>query len=863
MRSYWIMILALVLSGCSGGGSGSSNENAIENESELITLENTTVEEPGDNCVAGGQRIDTGVDDNQDSILGSSEIDSTEFSCNDENLIVSISSVPAAEYENLTFTVSLNFPRAEDLTFSYDTQALSAEADSDFEMISGALTFSAGETETTVTVPLTEDANCEDSEYVQLNVVGHDNDVSGNGEIADNCDIDVDNDGLIEVYSLARLDWVRNNETGTSLIDNEGFELSEGCLNGTCSGYELMTSLDFDTNGNGEFDSGDQFYNNGEGWEPITQISNASVEGNGFSVSNLTIKRGSTERTGLFAAIADTSVSNLSLIDVNIECQRICGGLTGIYESSSEQTISNIHVTGAMTASMDLNGMILGYLSLDDGADIQLSELSAEGSLQGGNKSGGLIGYMLLDSTESQYQLSNSHASVDVQGYTAAGGLIGSVYQYDLLTSSSITNSYATGAVSGTDYIGGLIGKVDVDYQWLDITSVYTTGAVSGEQGFIGGLIGYLSYSSPDTTTPHVFSNNYATGTVSSDGGEQIGGLVGKLVANTAALSLDSLTATGTINAFDSSYVAGAIGDVRINNSVVDFQNITIEADVNAEAESGGMIGFMHLDNSARVTVDRNKVDSVITCTEYCGGLIGNIVTANGATLDASRNVTQASLAVESGYDYIGGLSGQITINGESAMFSQNIVEVTMLNDASDYSEVGGFIGSFSIHRSIESVDTRANLVLATVIGQSDVGGFIGRSDVAASEEYVSIDGNLLIANVSSSTSNNIGAFAGSVENTTYTENYYLDNNSGLDDYGVLLDGSDPGSNITAYQLSELQCPQSAGDLLCGNSLYASWSSYNDDNLNPVWDFGSASQLPGITIDGVVYRDADGDGLLD
>ncbi|MEC9410047.1 MAG: autotransporter subunit C, partial [Pseudomonadota bacterium] len=58
--------------------------------------------------------------------------------------------------------------------------------------------------------------------------------------------------------------------------------------------------------------------------------------------------------------------------------------------------------------------------------------------------------------------------------------------------------------------------------------------------------------------------------------------------------------------------------------------------------------------------------------------------------------------------------------------------------------------------------------------------------------------------------------------------------------------------------LSELQCPTAPNDASCTDkgTLYENWDS-------EVWDFGSDRQLPGLIMNGVVYRDSDGDGTLD
>jgi hypothetical protein len=70
--------------------------------------------------------------------------------------------------------------------------------------------------------------------------------------------------------------------------------------------------------------------------------------------------------------------------------------------------------------------------------------------------------------------------------------------------------------------------------------------------------------------------------------------------------------------------------------------------------------------------------------------------------------------------------------------------------------------------------------------------------------------------------------------------------------------GASSANNYFGATLAELQCPISSDNTECviSNTLYASWDA-------SVWDFGSNQELPGLIINGVVYRDSDGDGALD
>src|SRR5690606_35591598 len=64
--------------------------------------------------------------------------------------------------------------------------------------------------------------------------------------------------------------------------------------------------------------------------------------------------------------------------------------------------------------------------------------------------------------------------------------------------------------------------------------------------------------------------------------------------------------------------------------------------------------------------------------------------------------------------------------------------------------------------------------------------------------------------------------------------------------------------------LAQLQCPVAATNISCLTSgLYDGWDGYVDSEGNPYWFFGDASTLPGLSLGGEIYRDTDGDGVLD
>ena len=330
---------------------------------------------------------------------------------------------------------------------------------------------------------------------------------------AGNQDYDGDDDGLIEIGTLAQLDALRYDLDSDGLVDGATWvpyydafpmgALEMGCPADGCTGYELIADLDFDTNDSGSADGGDTYWNAGAGWAPIGDDDapfTADFTGNRHTVANLFINRDTEDGVGLFGAVGGRDVSRIRGV-----------GLVGV------------DVTGG-------NGV--GGL-LGRGVYASVRESHATGSVSGDDEVGGLVG-------RTWDLLEHNSAAVDVSGAQLVGGLVGHQILNDLI------GSYATGSVSGTDAVGGLAGAVSDTFQ--TILASYATGDVSGQGARLSesdsGLIicdglGWFTAAGPVETTNStgggvgglvgsscgVILASYATGAVS--GTAAVGGLVG------------------------------------------------------------------------------------------------------------------------------------------------------------------------------------------------------------------------------------------------------------------------------------------------------------------------------------------------
>ncbi|WP_337102028.1 S-layer homology domain-containing protein [Paenibacillus sp. YIM B09110] len=210
-------------------------------------------------------------------------------------------------------------------------------------------------------------------------------------------------------------------------------------------------------------------YSSGEGWMPIgdpnTQVFEGSLDGNGYTVRNLTINMPSRNFVGLFGSTSVYAViTNMKLEDVSINANTNVGGLVG----SNEGVISNSSVTGTVTGVSSVGGMVgMNY----NYAPISNSYAAAEVTANT-RGAGGLVG-------SNDGRISSSHAQGSLSGGSYIGGLVGWNYGNGM-----IKDSYASGSGRGNDTIGGLVGL----NQGYIITS-YATGSVSDGWG-MGGLVG-------------------------------------------------------------------------------------------------------------------------------------------------------------------------------------------------------------------------------------------------------------------------------------------------------------------------------------------------------------------------------------
>lgn len=220
-----------------------------------------------------------------------------------------------------------------------------------------------------------------------------DNDDNGDGEP----DADLDSNGLVEIRSLEDLNAIRNvlNSDDLHPQKNWYFEAS-GCpvlqagdqnIN-RCRGFELVADLNFDTNEDGVLNELDDYWNQGEGWNPIGNYQTpfmGELNGNGYAIKNLFVyskENLSGKNPGLFSHLKNAKIQDLAIYGP----KTLIKGQTALVMGYGQNTVlERIYFSGTLEGELGyqlIGGndniidsvLVLGDFKLP--VDIVLSEFS-------------------------------------------------------------------------------------------------------------------------------------------------------------------------------------------------------------------------------------------------------------------------------------------------------------------------------------------------------------------------------------------------------------------------------------------------------------------------------------------------------
>lgn len=302
--------------------------------------------------------------------------------------------------------------------------------------------------------------------------------------------------------------------------------------------YVLTNDLDESTVG---YDAvANESANGGDGFQPLGSSGAEFVgtfDGQGHTISNLTINRTGENGVGLFGN-AGNFTGNFTIENVRLENVDIVGGQSGTDNSVGKVgglvgnafngTISDVYVSGTVGSPIgapgptDTGGVggavgLLNAVATTNGyADVNVTATSGQGV-------GGFAGVVKDSMVNHVVGTGNVTGSIHVGGFAGV-----------ITTEANVTESYATGNVTGVNGdagsgTGGFTGWIDAS----TIERTYATGNVvaDGIDGFNSGtasLVGLIN-ENVGIGNPSTITNSYAVGAVTPDATTG-GGLVGTVV---------------------------------------------------------------------------------------------------------------------------------------------------------------------------------------------------------------------------------------------------------------------------------------------------------------------------------------------
>ena len=293
---------------------------------------------------------------------------------------------------------------------------------------------------------------------------------SGHKVAAGRGDYDRDDDGLIEVASVAQLNALRWDLDGDGAVDarSSGYNAAYvaaypravagmGCPSpGGCRGYELDAPLDL----------GGVPYGTGQGWAPIGSNNHPSrapeppfeavFRGNGHPMSNLYLNR-RRDYSGLFGTLGPGGrIEGVGLVDAEVaEGSGAVGALVGL----NQGTVSRSYVTGSVVANVNVGGLV------------------------GSNH--GVV--------EDSYSAASVHCRQG-HAWSGGGGLVGTQW------GGRLRRGYAVGAVTGAcGSKGGLVFDGTVEAGYYDVEAAGVRGG-AGEAKTARALKGPVGSTGPYAT---------------------------------------------------------------------------------------------------------------------------------------------------------------------------------------------------------------------------------------------------------------------------------------------------------------------------------------------------------------------------
>ena len=537
---------------------------------------------------------------------------------------------------------------------------------------------------------------------------------------------------------------------------------------------------------------GNDVWSGGTGFAPIgnsTTNFTGTFDGQGHTISNLTINLPSADHVGLFGFTGTGAViQNVGLVGGTVSGNEFVGELVG----QNGGTVNNSYAMGSVYGFSFYNSYYLGGLVGYNRGTV--SNSYATGSVSGSYYVGGLAG--ANDGT-----VNNSYATGSVSGSNTVGGLAA-------INSGTVSNSYATGSVSALEYVGGLVGynvtggTISNSF-WDTVTSKQSTsaggtGMTTAQMQTAACFMGPSCSGSGGfnfTTTPGAAGNNWVIvdtdGTLNNAGGAagatfpMLASEYSTTINNAHQLQLIVMNTAGSytlgqnisaVTTGNNTDVWSSSGFVPIGTSSAPFagtfdglghtiSNLTINR------PSATYVGLFGSTGNNAVIQNVGLVGGVINGSDITGELVGDnegsvsnsYATGSVSGDDVGGLVGNNDGTISNSYA-TGSVSGAISVGG---LVGFNYGMVSNSYAAGSIDDLGGGINRFGgLAGYNDGTISNSNATgSVNITSGNSVGGLVGYNDTAGTITNAYATGGVSVANGGNSLGGLVGDNYGTITN--------------------------------------------------------------------------------------------------
>ena len=505
------------------------------------------------------------------------------------------------------------------------------------------------------------------------------------------------------------------------------------------------------------------------------------------------------------------------------------------YFDGNNKTIENFKITGT--------GLYRGLFGAVVGAGrekrAEIHNLTVKGTMEGGNYSGGIVGFgefVHLRKLTNYVNFTNStsyrggivggcnqHCRIDsCQNYgrnigaSYVGGIVSEMNEYDTIeycvnygdvityqstcvggivgaqrTYSIIEGCENKGRIAGQGRCGGIVGYTNATQY---VANCKNSGDIKCTGSMVGGIVGEFNNGSSANRDIYCVRNCINTGAVSGSYG--VGGIAGEVNMSKAHLCENRGEVKGT------SYQVGGIVGYNLKSIVSGCNNYgdvsssyTGSASTSTSSGVGGIVGCNNYGSASNlVTIDTCNNYGKVKSNGYCtGGVVG----MNYQYGHVSKSFNHGDV---SGKYYVGGVAGiMYHATNTTALNNGNIFNCGNSGNIEGTYYVGGVIGRNG-QTSGYYYSTEGSVNTGRVKGTNYVGGIAGYNYGYNSVTYRAKVVGCLNAGIVEATTN----YAGGICGYTHTSNYAIQEYN-LNVGNVVTPGTNRGG-VDGYQNAPTSC---------------------------------------------------------